>query len=81
MQPLKPSEFVTYYLLVKQSGSYLSTCGYSSHQSGAGTGFFFTLAEAEQYRLKEILSRTDEKGYNDIYFIYELEVPNPAYTK
>ena len=79
MKPLDPPEYVTFYLLVSQSGTslYFSTAGISHTPVTHGSGFYATRDEAEKARTVAILGdKTDS-----LYHIFELEFPNPAYKK
>jgi hypothetical protein len=42
-----------------------------------GSGFYLTLSEAEQNRTLEVLKDKD----NNKFYVFELEVPNPAYRE
>jgi len=81
MKPLDAPEFLTFYVLVSQSGTslYFSTTGTSvtPNSPSFGTGFYATRDEAEKARTYAILNdKTDTR-----FHIFELEFPNPAYKK
>jgi hypothetical protein len=65
-------------MLLKQSGMYFYPCG-ASGTTSLGSGFFTTRAEAEQNRTREYLAM--KEGSQDLFHIYELDIPNPAYKK
>ena len=76
MKPLAAPEFLIIYMLMQQStGSmYFTPAGVASTPS-MGSGIYATRNQAEQARTVAILS---DKS-NNIYHVFELEVPNPAY--
>jgi hypothetical protein len=77
MEPLKPSKTIKIYQLIKQSGMYFMSAGSAGTQS-IGLGFYSNLQEAEFNRTSEILkSNSDQK---EKFHVFELEIPNPAYT-
>lgn len=78
MRPLPVESYIKVYMLVKQDGMYLYPCGYDSNVS-LGTGFFSTQNDAEMVRTREILGQKPESTSH--YYIYELEIPNPAYKE
>ena len=78
MKPLKIDPYLKVYMLVKQDGTYLYPTGFDSNNH-MGTGFFPTQNAAEIMRTKELLSQT--ASGTSKYHIYELEIPNPAYTE
>ena len=77
MKGLEAPEFLTFYVLIAQSGSslYFSTTGATMNQPGHGTGFYATRDEAEKARTVAILGDKTEQRFH----IFELEFPNPAY--
>ena len=81
MKPLEAPEFITFYVLVIQSGSslYFSTTGASvtTGTPSFGTGFYSSRDDVEKARTYAILNdKTDTR-----FHIFELEFPNPAYKK
>ena len=77
MRPLLVEPYLKVYMLVKQDGIYLYPSGFDS-SNNMGTGFFPTQNVAELMRTKELLAQKPESTAQ--YHIYELEIPNPAYT-
>lgn len=75
-KPLATPEYLKIYMLLKRSNG-----GLFFYPSGAaaplGTGFYLTKEDAEKARTLEFLSNNNE----DKFYIFELEVPNPAYIK
>lgn len=65
-------------MLMRQDGTYLSPAGYDQN-AGLGTGFFMTQSDAEMFRTRELLGQKTDSTAR--YHIYELEIPNPAYTE
>ena len=84
MEPLKPPKTMKVYQLLRmstKSGLNISMCG--SIPAGStnyiGVGFYTTLQEAEHNRTIELLKDPDA-SFNS-YFVFELELPNPAYKE
>ena len=78
MRPLPVEPFLKVYQLIKQDGLYMYPCGYDIN-SGLGTGFYSTQHDAEMARTKELLSTKSDSTAK--FYIYELEIPNPAYKE
>jgi len=78
VEPIKPPKIIKVYQLVKQSGMALSYGG--SGSSGLGVGFYSTQQEAEHNRTLETLKDTTT-GPKPKWHIWELDIPNPAYTE
>jgi len=76
MKPLDAPEYLTIYMLLQQSttGMYFMATGTPSTPS-MGSGIYATRDQAEQARTLALLS---DKSDN-IFHVFELEVPNPAY--
>jgi hypothetical protein len=79
MEPLPTPKTVKIYQLIKQSGMSF-TCDRAMSSNSIGTGFFLTREEAEHNRTLAILADTTV-GRKPSWYIFELEVPNPAYTE
>lgn len=77
MEPIKPPKTIKVYQLVKQSGMSLTYGG--SGSVGLGLGFYSTQHEAEHNRTLEVLKDTSHPKPR--WHIWELDVPNPAYTE
>ncbi len=78
MKPIKAPETLIVYQLVKQTGmSFMPTGPMSSMAPSLGIGFYINLQEAEHARTLQALSDTT----GGVYHIFELEVPNPAFTR
>jgi hypothetical protein len=76
-EPLPAPKFLKVYLLVRQlSHLYFSPSGGGNN---IGTGFYFTRDEAEKQRTMELLTLADSA--KDKFYIFELDIPNPAYTE
>jgi hypothetical protein len=78
MEPIKPPKIIKVYQLVKQSGMSLSYGG--SGSTGLGMGFYSTQQEAEHNRTLETLKDTTSVP-KPKWHIWELDIPNPAYTE
>lgn len=79
MKPLEQPDNQTLYMLLKQTGAYLTPTSSSTSSpsaAGLGIGFFWTQLEAEQHRTMEILKQTPTD--NSKFHIFELEIPNLA---
>jgi len=76
MKPLDAPEYLTIYMLLQQSTTsmYFMATGTPSTPS-MGSGIYATRDQAEQARTLALLS---DKSDN-IFHVFELEVPNPAY--
>ncbi len=79
MEPLKPPKTLKVYALIKQSGMSLIYTGYSTNSAGIGTGFFLSQSEAEHNRTMELLK--DTATPRSLYHVFELDIPNPAYSE
>lgn len=79
MKPLEAPATLTIYMLLNQSSAsfYFNPAAVAGITSTMGSGFFGTRDEAEKARTLAILS---DKS-NNIFHVFELEVPNPAYQK
>jgi hypothetical protein len=82
MEPLPVQKTIKVYQLLKLStknGMSLNVCGTVPGNSAnyIGTGFYFSQSEAEQNRTLEVLKDTDGARF----YVFELEIPNPAYTE
>lgn len=78
MRPLPVEPFIKVYMLLCQNGTYLNVTGFDPN-GGIGSGFFITRGDAEMYRTKELLGQKTDS--TNKYHIYEIEIPNPAYTE
>ena len=72
--PLLPPKKFSVYMLLKQDKLTFYPTGINAEMS---TGFFRSREDAEHQRMVEVLKGTS----TDMYHIYELEVPNPAYRE
>lgn len=79
MEPIRAPKMIKIYSLLKQNGMNFNPIGTISGPNYIGTGFFTTLQEAEHHRTLEVLKVAN--GGKEQFHIYELEVPNPAYTE
>lgn len=79
MEPLKPLKTLKVYTLIKQTGLSLVYTGFSPNSVSLGTGFFVSQAEAEHYRTMELLK--DTATPRALYHVFELDLPNPAYSE
>jgi hypothetical protein len=81
MQSLSQPKLIKVYCLLRQAGLAFSTTGSST--TGMGLGFYLTQTEAEYGRTMCILSdqSNNSGGVTNLYHIFELEVPNPAYKE
>lgn len=77
MKPLDAPEFLTIYMLLQQSTAsmYFMPSGPTAGTVSMGTGMYTTRDEAEKARTIALLS---DKA-NNLYHVFELEIPNPAY--
>jgi len=79
MEPLELPKTLKIYQLLKQNKLYFSPVGSSAGLiNQLGIGFFLSRAEAEYSRTMEILKKTSMD--TDTYHVFELDIPNPAYT-
>jgi hypothetical protein len=67
------------YALIKQTGLSLSYTGFSALGMSLGSGFFWTQLEAEHHRTLELLKDTTTPKSQ--YHVFELDIPNPAYSE
>lgn len=79
MEPIKPPKTLQVYSLVKQSGMTFSYVGFGTTGPSIGPGFFLTQTEAEHHRTIELLK--DTTSPRALYHVFELDVPNPAYSE
>lgn len=81
MKPLEAPATLTIYMLLSQSSSsfYFSTHSVAGMTTTIGSGMFHTRDEAEKARTLAILG--DKNSPSNMYHVFELEVPNPAYQK
>jgi len=80
MEPIRAPKTIKIYSLVRQNGMTFSPVSSSSSGStNIGSGYYTTLQEAEHHRTLEVLKVSS--GGREQFHIYELEVPNPAYTE
>lgn len=75
--PLSPPRKLHVYMLLKQDKLSFYPTG-SIVGTGLSTGFYMSKEDAEHQRMLEILK--NEK-VSDMYHVFELEVPNPAYRE
>ena len=80
MEPIQAPRTMKVYQLVRQTGLNFTTVGTSGAVS-LGLGFYSTLQEAEHNRTMEILKDTSTGINKPRWHVFELEVPNPAYTE
>ena len=68
-------------MLLKQNGMAFSTAG-AGAALGASPGFYLSKEEAEYNRTVAILSDQSTSSYTHKaqFHIFELEIPNPAYS-
>lgn len=79
MKPLEAPATLNIYMLLQQSSTsfYFNPAAVAGITGTIGSGFFHTRDEAEKARTLAILS---DKS-NNIFHVFELEVPNPAYKE
>ena len=77
MEPIAPPKTLKVFQLLKQTGLSFTYSG--SGTSGMGVGFYSTQQEAEHNRTLEVLKDTTHPKPR--YHVFEIEVPNPAYTE
>lgn len=78
MEPIKPPKVIKIYQLVKQTGMNFT---YGSAGGVYGAGFYSTQHEAEHNRTLEVLKDTTTGASKPKWHIWELDIPNPAYTE
>jgi len=76
MKPLDAPEFLKVYMLLQQSSTslYFNPTGISGTAS-MGSGMYMSRDEAEKARTVAVLS---DKS-NNMFHVFELEIPNPAF--
>jgi len=79
MDPLPSPPSIAIYCLIKQDGMYFSTI-YGSPISNIGMGFFLNKKEAEVLQMVETIKLAADQTHIKFH-IFELDVPNPAYTQ
>ncbi len=79
MEPINPPKTFKVYTLIKQSGLNLSYTASSTLGMSLGLGFFWTQTEAEHHRTMELLKDTTMPKSQ--YHVFELDIPNPAYSE
>jgi hypothetical protein len=80
MEPLPIPKNLTVYMLLKQNGLYFYPTGnVGTGSPGMSCGFYATRAEAEMQRTGQALQSKPDS--NDKFLIFELEIPNPAYSQ
>lgn len=79
MEPIKPPKTIKIYQLVRQTG--MTFTGAGSGSGGLGIGFYPSLQEAEHNRTMELLKDTSTGINKPKWHIWELDIPNPAYTE
>lgn len=79
MKPLDAPETLKIYMLLSQSGSsfYFSPHSVAGITNTMGSGIYHSRDDAEKARTLAILA--DKNTPNNVYHVFELEVPNPAY--
>jgi hypothetical protein len=82
MTPLPPPETIKVYQLLKLSTAngifnLCATGAASAAINYIGNGMYLSLNEAEQNRTMETLKDTSGAKF----FVFELEIPNPAYRE
>ena len=78
MEPIKAPKTIKVYQLIRQTGMSMTSAGIGT--AGLGTGFYSTQSDAEQNRTMEILKDTSTGVNKPKFHLFELEMPNPAYT-
>ena len=76
-KPIPAPEFLTIYQLVRRRGWYFSTQGSTAGTNNLGIGFFYSREEGEQQRTLALLGEKDPEAE---FMLFELEVPNPAFS-
>lgn len=79
MEAIKAPKTLKVYMLLRQTG--LSFMPTGTAATGMSTGFYPTLELAEQNRTLSVLADATTTGPKPIFHVYELDVPNPAYTE
>lgn len=81
MESLPIPKTMRVYQLVRMSTktslNFTTTGTAAAGSSYIGSGFYLTQGEAEQNRTLETLKDTD----GNKFFVFELEIPNPAYKE
>ena len=79
MKPLDAPPTLNIYMLLQQSSTsfYFNPAAVAGITTTMGSGIYHNRDEAEKARTLAILS---DKS-NNIFHVFELEVPNPAYGK
>jgi hypothetical protein len=79
LEPILPPKTFKVYTLIKQTGMSLIYTGFSANNVMLGTGFFMSQADAEHHRTMELLK--DTATPRSLYHVFELDIPNPAYSE
>jgi hypothetical protein len=79
MEPLKPPKTMKVYMLLRRNGLSHTTVVTNNVNMSLGSGFFTSQHDAEMHRTFEILKM--QPGDNSEFFVFELELPNPAYKE
>lgn len=79
MEPIQPPKTIKIYQLIRQTGMTFTGAGTGS--GGLGIGFYPSLQEAEHNRTMELLKDTTTGINKPKWHIWELDIPNPAYTE
>ena len=79
MEPIRPSKTIKIYQLIRQTGLNFAVSGTGT--TGLGVGFYSSLQEAEHNRTMELLKDTSTGINKPKWHIWELDIPNPAYTE
>ena len=81
MEPLPIPKTLKVYQLIrvatKTSLNFSTTGSAAAGSAYIGSGFYLTQSEAEQNRTLETLKDTDGSKF----YVFELEIPNPAYRE
>lgn len=81
MEPLPIPKTLKVYQLIrvatKTSLNFSTTGTAAAGAAYIGSGFYLTQSEAEQNRTLETLKDTDGSKF----YVFELEIPNPAYRE
>lgn len=79
MEPIKPPKTLKVYTLIRQTGLNLSYTGSTVGGINLGFGFFMSQTDAEHHRTMELLKDTTTP--RSLYHVFELDIPNPAYSE
>jgi len=80
MESIAAPKTIEVFVLVKQTG--LAFCTIGTNSAALGSGFFYTLKEAEHQRTMEVLrEESTPSSSKSLYHIFELTVPNPGYKE